>query len=71
MKNIKTDSFTEEEALQITADTLERLFLKGINTLRLTTDDDELLIVHVHSEGKIEEEAVDEEKAIEELDKDE
>lgn len=60
MKKISLSSFTEEQALQIMADNLERLFVNGVNNIRLVTNEDEVLIVHIHSEGKLEEAEPDE-----------
>lgn len=55
MKRIDTSSFSEEAALQVTADTLERLLKQGINTLTLTSDDNEIIKVRVWSEGFVNE----------------
>lgn len=64
MKSVDLSSFTEEEAVQITADQLERLFKRGINNIRMVTDEDEVLIVHIHSEGKLEDTELEEEAGV-------
>lgn len=64
MKKVDLSSFTEEEALQITADHLERLFKRGINNMRMVTDTDEVLVVHIHSEGQLEDTKLEEEAGV-------
>jgi hypothetical protein len=64
MKNVDLSSFTEEEALKITGDQLERLFKRGINNIRMVTDEDEVLVVHIHSEGQVEDTSLEEEAGV-------
>lgn len=51
-KKIDLSTFSEDDALQITGDTIERLLLRGINTMDLTNEDDEVIRVHWVNLGK-------------------
>lgn len=56
IKTLNTDDIrskmSDEEALSVTAEVLHGLLLKSINTLMLTTEEDEEIKVHIVNMGK-------------------